>query len=249
MKGIFLDSVVYIMATFRTNKDRIKSDPPKLPFEPSTPELRAMFEQNMTIAAQNQDYYQDLVQLSWMQNTDYVHIFVVPDQPERRDTLTSPGATPGMQHCWYVPNKQRAAQIFWETINQLAGYPESCTIGGWQLRNDVWPKLVNLGMASGQTVNSLFKADIAERFGGTRVLMDVAEIYLQGAHPIVRRAPELPDFLKYLGYVPVAQQAGFPLENSVARMDEKTWREVGHLQVCNLLHGMQTVVRYYYGAA
>ena len=195
--------------------------------------------------------YSEPTQLSFSQNNGYTHLILRPDKLEERVVWDVALTVPGPTVIWYVPTAAVLLQRFWETMNYIAELPQACIVAGWQLRNIVWPKLVTLGLRYGIRIHPSFRTDPLSRYSTIKTLLDVNEIYMQGAYNgNGRKVPDVREALLYFGAPQVCPVSGTPYgtPESHRAYGPESWYDAGHLQVINILSGMQHIVKQYYNA-
>lgn len=180
MNAIPLDKVIYIHVTKRDTDELSKSD-----------------------------ITSEITQVSWLSAGRTVHHILAADDADDKATLVdlqNKGATPG--NIITLPGVDRTTYIhytehslistFWYMMNAVAVYPDTFIIGGWAIRHTVWPTLIMKGLHYSMPIDMAFKSDPMSRYSTVRCLLDVSEIYMQGAYAGWRRYPPLSDFLAYL---------------------------------------------------
>ena len=189
------------------------------------------------------DMDKNMIHISWAQGNGYMHNVIGDITTQETETIIA-GDTAHTICFW--PNEAEMIASFWGTMNNVAEFPDTTILGGWAIRHLLWPLLITKGMHYGIKINPMFKSDPMSRFCTTTCLLDLSEIYMQGAYPGWRRYPALPDFLAYMG---VPQTDNVPYHVTDAEFIEYTmedWKTRGYKQVAAYLYGMQCVARSYY---
>lgn len=244
-----LDSIVYVYGTFAIDKERLLTVMPAVPLHPvlnkPVTEVAGMSKTDQDDIA-SMDMFQNLRQLSWSQNNGYTHLIVRPDKGEEVVSWNGQMAVPGMVNLWFVPDEMTAIRRFWEVMNRMAQFPDACILAGWKIRTELWPKLLTAGFRHGAPIDPMFKTDPMSRFSTIKVLLEVADVWSQGTYGAVRRVPELSDALDHLRIQQICPTDPHVTPNQLAAYTAQEWERSGHLQVANLLFGMQSLVRLYY---
>ena len=239
-----LDGVVYVHATFAIDEKKLFDAGPARPLHPDTVG-GTRWAEDYEIGAFRFDMYQTLRQLSFMQNGGSTHLIVWPDAPEEAQDIATPMAG-GPTRVWKVPNPETAMFRFWSIMNDVANIPPVPVVAGWNIRNDMWPRLIVQSLAHGIRIDQAYRVDPLSRYS-MKLLLDLAEIYLQGAYPALRRVPELVDALQLFNVQQICPVNPIVDANTMARYTPEEWCTRGFMQVINFLYGMQAILRQYYG--
>lgn len=201
MTAIDLSNLAVIFVTTEVNKDRIDSDPPELPFEPSDPGMEQDLKSNAKYAAYQYDYYKDVIQCSILHHNVYHHFMYCDDPavPNRKvDSDWRKVTVVDFEKDLIGLAMQEIGNVFPETNT---GVPYGGGIlAGWKLPWETWPMMVNKAFAYGCPMPRALMSDPIRRFSTYDCLLDVANIYAQGIAMSMRRLPALADVLGYWGF-------------------------------------------------
>jgi hypothetical protein len=179
-----------------------------------------------------------LRQLSWQQQGLSIHVLV---QPPNEAEVASDG------NIAVAVDEAAAVSGFWTMVRGQAAAPWFI-MAGWRIRNELWPRLITLGIRYKVGIPQLLVGDPMQRFGGPKHLLEVSDIYTQGAYNNVRPIPELSDCLRIMNIPPssLGTTNPFVTTESLAKLSLADWKRYGCDQVDALLLGMANLVHHYY---
>jgi len=203
MRDVDINNIAVMYMTVHADKERVNEDPPELPFIiANNPESKGYALDSFKQNAYKFDMYTDIIQLSFLYRDNFVHTLFCGDT----DVQINEPITDGPRVITTTDTEEELIRNSVAFINQIHqetkdGIVVSPSIFvGWKLTSDIWPMLINKALAYGIRMPQSLMSDPLRRFPILDSLLDVSNIYAQGAHAVVRRLPALSDALRYWGY-------------------------------------------------
>jgi len=201
MQTLDLNQFATVYMTTMVNHERIADCPPLLPFAVEDPDRRRELLDNAKSGAHNYDMYKDIVQVSFLYQDKFTHLMYCDDPEVKTENELGIG-----RDLIVVDSEERLVAAAVGTIQDFCpethdGVPLGrVVLGGWKIRTDLWPTLVNKAFAHGYNMPRGLLTDPLQRFSTIDGLLEISNIYTQGINMSMRKLPALGDVLLYWGF-------------------------------------------------
>jgi len=182
-----------------------------------------------------------MTQVSFMAHGTQTHIVI----DGSLDTAETPLAQ--SHSVIYVPNENQLLERAWYYLNNNVEYVNAGLIAGWDMRNVLWPRIVGLGLSHAIWIDPIYRSDPTNKYRGAECLVDLSEVYWQGAHPMVRPVPPLDEYLHSMRLKGL-EDCIFADKTCLEQYGRQDWDTNGLEHVASTLVGLEKLMERYYAS-